>query len=67
MGSDLRHRNFPGDAPAASALTLADLSKISPVVSILCIMTDSLRATATAARLNPALSRSFNPQLRSEL
>ncbi|KRA64316.1 hypothetical protein ASD85_26115 [Rhizobium sp. Root651] len=34
----------------------ADRSKISPVVSILCIITDSLRATATAARLKPTFS-----------
>lgn len=45
----------------------ADRSKISPVISILCIITDSLRATATAARLKPTFSLSFIPQARSEL
>ena len=51
-GKDLRHRNFPGNVSAVSGDHAGDLSKISPVVSILCIMMDSLRATATAARLS---------------
>ena len=36
----------------------------SPVVSMLCMMTASLRATATAARLKPSRSRSCSPHLR---
>ena len=41
--------------------------KSSPVLSIVCIITDSLRATATAARLKPILSRSWRPHVRSKL
>ena len=36
----------------------------SPVVSMVCMMTASLRATATAARLKPSRSRSFRPHVR---
>ncbi len=39
----------------------------SPDFSIECMMTASLRATATAARLKPILSRSFSPQARRSL
>lgn len=37
-------------------------SKFSPVLSMVCIMTASLRATAMAARLKPRRSRSCDPQ-----
>lgn len=43
------------------------LSKGSPERSIACMMTASLRATATAARLKPIFSRSFRPQVRRSL
>lgn len=36
----------------------------SPDLSMACMTTASLRATATAARLKPIFSRSFKPQLR---
>ena len=36
----------------------------SPVVSMVCMMTASLRATATAARLKPSRSRSRRPHVR---
>ena len=36
----------------------------SPVISMVCMMTASLRATATAARLNPSFSRSCSPHWR---
>src|SRR5271167_1540280 len=39
----------------------------SPVLSIVCIITASLRATATAALLKPILSRSFRPHVRRVL
>jgi hypothetical protein len=39
----------------------------SPDFSIACMMTANLRATATAARLKPILSRSFSPHLRRSL
>jgi hypothetical protein len=41
--------------------------KSSPVLSIVCIITASLRATATAALLKPILSRSFRPHVRRVL
>ena len=41
--------------------------KSSPVLSIVCIITASLRATATAALLKPILSRSFRPYVRRVL
>lgn len=41
--------------------------KSSPVLSIECIITASLRATATAARLKPILSRSWRPNVRRAL
>src|ERR1700689_1532804 len=41
--------------------------KSSPVLSIACIITASLRATATAALLKPILSRSFRPHVRRVL
>jgi hypothetical protein len=39
----------------------------SPDLSIACMMTANLRATATAARLKPILSRSINPHCRRSL
>lgn len=39
----------------------------SPVLSIVCIITASLRATATAALLKPILSRSCKPHVRNVL
>ena len=42
-------------------------SKTSPDFSIACMMTASLRATATAARLKPIFSLSFRPQARKLL
>ena len=42
-------------------------SKTSPDFSIACMMTASLRATATAARLKPIFSLSFSPHVRSVL
>lgn len=47
------------DPQSRHAVAPAVLSKNSPVLSIACIVTASLRATATAARLKPILSRSF--------
>lgn len=38
--------------------------KSSPVLSIVCMITANLRATATAARLKPILSRSLRPHVR---
>ena len=38
-----------------------------PVLSIVCIITASLRATATAALLKPILSRSCRPHVRKVL
>ena len=42
-------------------------SKNSPFLSIACMITASLRATATAARLKPILSRSLSPHVRKPL
>ena len=39
----------------------------SPVLSIVCIIAASLRATATAALLKPILSRSCRPHVRNVL
>jgi len=47
----------------AYAVAPADALKTSPVLSMLCMMTASFRATATAARLKPNRSRSLSPQL----
>jgi hypothetical protein len=41
--------------------------KSSPVLSIVCMTTASLRATATAALLKPILFRSFRPHVRRVL
>ena len=41
--------------------------KSSPVLSIVCMITANLRATATAARLKPILSRSLRPHVRKLL
>jgi hypothetical protein len=38
--------------------------KSSPVLSIVCMITASLRATATAARLKPIFFRSLRPHVR---
>ena len=49
----------------AGCQAVADvLRNCSPVVSMVCMMTASLRATATAARLKPSRSRSFRPHVR---
>lgn len=49
------------------AVAPAVRSKSSPVLSIACIVTASLQATATAARLKPILSRRFRPHVRRRL
>ncbi len=51
----------------AQAVTPAERSNSSPDFSMACMMTASLRATATAARLKPIRSRSLRPQSRSVL
>jgi hypothetical protein len=38
--------------------------KSSPVLSVVCMITANFRATATAARLKPILSRSLRPHVR---
>src|SRR5690606_16177885 len=58
--SDLMRRGYW--AGVAYAAAPADALKTSPVVSMLCMMTESFLATATAARLKPRRSRSFVPQ-----
>ena len=55
----------PNSLDQAGALT-ARLNT-SPDLSIACMMTASLRATATAARLKPIRSRSINPHRRRSL
>jgi hypothetical protein len=62
LGSETE-RDWKSCHPAA--LTLR--SKNSPVFSIACIVTASLRATATAARLKPTLSLSLSPHVRKPL
>ena len=47
----------------AYAVAPANVLNTSPVLSMLCMMIASLRATATAARLKPNRSRSLSPQL----
>lgn len=49
------------------AMALVARLNSSPDFSIACMITASLRATATAARLKPILSRSFSPQARRVL
>src|SRR4029450_13964433 len=49
------------------ALTLVARLNSSPDLSIACMMTASLRATATAARLKPIFSLSFRPHVRRSL
>lgn len=46
------------------AVTPAVRSKNAPVLSIVCIVTADLRATATAARLKPTFSRRLRPHFR---
>ncbi len=58
---------LPCHAVRSQAVAPADRSKGSPVFSIVCMMTASLRATATAARLKPTFFLSFSPQVRSVL
>src|SRR5918993_577580 len=50
-------------AVRSQADVLADRSKSSPLLSIVCMTTASLRATATAARLKPTRSLSLRPHL----
>lgn len=52
------------DPQSYHAAAPAVRSKNSPVLSIACIVTASFRATATAARLKPILSRSLRPHVR---
>src|SRR6516165_5278530 len=59
----VRVLNVIGTYAAASAFGLNS----SPVLSIVCIITASLRATATAALLKPILSRSCRPHVRRVL
>ena len=55
----------PRDADELGCQAVARVSlNGSPVINMLCMMTASLRATATAARLNPSRSRSCSPHLR---
>ena len=61
------HGQHPMLSVGSQAVTPADRSKNSPVFSIVCMTTASLRATATAARLKPTLSLSFSPHDRSAL
>ena len=52
---------------AVQTVGAASRWKHCPDFSMACMMTASLRATATAARLKPILWRSFNPQVLSAL
>ena len=62
-GTPFRVPNAIGTYAAAPAFGLNS----SPVLSIACIITASLRATATAALLKPILSRSCRPHVRRVL
>ena len=52
---------------AGHAAMFARRSKHSPAFSMACMTTESLRATAMAARLKPTFSRSLIPQRRKSL
>src|SRR5437899_2868012 len=55
------------DFSVAQAMAPAARSKAASDLSIACMMTASLRATATAARLKPIFSLSLRPQTRKLL